>query len=151
MKNLYKNEAKNEYINKKFYNKTELYDFLKTFDYNQKKETSLSSLYFLVKYNDTIEPLYFTPFRDVWFASPCEIHSFELGEKDLEEFVESLYEESSQKEALEFEKLFQRNGIHYDIDNPQVTPFLPDEITIIKALSETECLNWFLEREKENE
>ena len=46
------------------------------------------------------------------------------------------------------EKIFQRNGIHYEIYCPQCTPFLPEEVAILDVFSEEECLDWFLENTK---
>ena len=59
-----------------------------------------------------------------------------------------MYERDSIKEAYEYEKIFQRNGIHYEIYCPQCTPFLPEEVAILDVFSEEECLNWLLENIK---
>lgn len=128
-----------------FKTKTELYKYLKRFDYTSKKSTKLSSVYFLTKYGDIIEPLYFTSFENVWFPSPCNLNSFPLADDELEEYVKSIYEDKSFDEALKFEKIFQKDGMHYTIDCPQCYPFLPKQVEILDVFSEEECLKWLLE------
>ena len=84
----------------------------------------------------------------MWFESPCYIRSFPLKDNALIEFVTALYEQESIENAYEYEKQFQINNQHYEIDCPQCDPFLPDKIKILKLLTEIECLNWFLENYK---
>lgn len=135
-------------MNIKFYKKQDLYNFLNHFDYESKKETKLSSVYFLVKYKykdkNIVEPIYFTPFEDVYFASPCELYMSNINDDDLEEYVKSIYEVNAYKEAMKFEKLMQIDNMHYEIDCPQVEPFLPDEIEIVNVLTESECVKYLL-------
>ena len=135
-------------INMKFNTKQELYEYLNNFDFNSIKDTGLSSVYFLVEFDNHIEPIYFTPFEDVWFGSPCNLHEYSLKENDLFGFVKELYEEDSWAEAYEFEKTMQRDNLHYEIDCPQCTPFLPDEIIVQSVFSEKECLEWLLNQRK---
>ena len=141
----------------KFNTKQELYDFLRNYDYSQKQDTELSSVYFLIKYkykdNDKefIEPIYFTSFQDVFFPSPCDVHQYPMNDNELDDYVKELYEEEYYEKALEFEKMMQRNNIHYEIDCPQVSPFLPEEVILLDVLSETECLDYILKQEKMHE
>lgn len=132
----------------KINSKQELYDYLDNINWNEKRDTILSSVFFLVTFDNYTEPLYFTSFEDVYFESPCELHRFPLKEDDIEEYVKELYYEDSFSNALEFEKTMQRGEWHYDIDCPQCEPFLPDQLDDIKMVSETECLDWILERAK---
>lgn len=127
--------------------KQELYDYLNNVDMSHKKETKLSSVYFLIEFDGHTEPIYFMPYKDSWFESPCFASKFQLEDDDLIEFVKELYEEESIGEAYMFEKTMQRNGWHYVIDCTQCIPFLPDKIKIVDILSETECLNWLLKNE----
>ena len=133
-----------------FRTKTDLYKYLKKFNYASKKSTELSSVYFLTKYGDIIEPLYFTNFENVWFPSPCELRSVPMTDDQLVEYVKAIYEEDSFGEALKFEKIFQKDGIHYEINNPQCYPFLPKSVEILDAFSEEECLEWLLKNRKED-
>lgn len=136
----------------KFNNKEELYEFLQNFNYADFQSTPLSSTIFMVRYECDgkiiEEPTYFSPFEDVFFASPCEIYKTEMPDDEIFDFVISLYEEDDLSSALEYEKTLQRNGIHYDIDFPQVTPYLPDEIVITDVFSEEKLIDYFLEKEK---
>lgn len=126
------------------HSREELYNFLRTQDFNQKRITSLSSVYFLIKYDDKEYPVYFFPFEDVYFESPCELHQYEMTKEELIEYVKYQYIEEAFEESLEYEKTLYRDGILYDIDCPQTGPFLPDKFSI-KMISEVECLNWLLE------
>ncbi len=135
-------------MNIKFKNREELYKFLNEFDWNSKKETELSSVYFLIKEDDGyVEPLHFMSFEGAYFESPCDLHEYPMKDEELEDFVRDMYEEDAFEKALEYEKLFQRDGIHYDIDNPQVSPFLKENFELLDVFSETECLNWLLQKE----
>lgn len=130
----------------KFNTKQELYDFLNSFDFNSKKEVELASVYFLVKYENYTEPIYFTKYEDVWFPSPCVLRSFPLKNAELSNYVKEMYEDTSFDKSLEYEKLFQREDTHYEIDVPQCTPFLPEKTEIISIFTETQCLNYLINK-----
>ena len=131
-----------------FNTKQELYDYLNQFDFESIKDTKLSSVYFLVEFNDHIEPIYFMHFRDVWFASPCILYKYPLENDKVMEFVKELYQEDSLEDAYEFEITMQRDGYHYVIENPQCLPFLPDRIKIKDVFSDIKCLDWLLDQKK---
>lgn len=126
--------------------KQELYDYLDNFCFESVRDTNLSSVYFLIEFDNHVEPIYFRRFEDCWFASPCGLFEFPLNDDNVMEFVKAMYDEDSLEEAYEFEKTMQRNGHHYEIDCPQCFPFLPDSIKILDVLSDSECLDWLLEK-----
>lgn len=132
----------------KFENREQLYRFLDNFDSSEKRNSEMSSVYYLIKNENYTEPLYFMSFENVYFESPCELHFCEMNDNELEEFVKEMYQKEYFDEALEFEKMHQINGIHYDIDNPQVEPFLKENFELLDVLSETECLNWLIQNIK---
>ena len=126
-----------------FETRDELYEYLNNVDFSKYKTSSMSSVYFLVKYKDGIEPLYFMPYEGVYFESPCCLmETFE--EKYIEDYVKGTYIKSARKEALKYEKSMCRNGMHYEIDCPQCAPFLKGPMQIIQILSEQECLDYLL-------
>ena len=133
----------------KITNKEQLYNFIRE---NTKKDTKLSSTYYLVKYlNGEMEPIYFTSFQNVFFESPCCLHEINLKAEDLEEFVKELYAEEFFEDALEFEKTMQIGNKHYEIDTPQTSLFLPNEFEIVDVFSDIDCVKWMLENiKKEN-
>ena len=131
-----------------FNTKQELYNYLNNFDFNSVRDTELSSVYFLVEFNNHIEPIHFMYFEDVWFESPCCLSYYLLENKELTEFVKEIYKEDSWEKACEFEKTMQKNGYHYEINCPQCAPFLPDKIRIIDAFSDIKCLDWLLQHRK---
>lgn len=130
----------------KFNTKQELYDFLNNFDFNSKKEVDLASVYFLVKYDGYTEPIYFTKYEDVWFPSPCALRNFPLKNEELSDYVKEMYEDTSFDKSFEYEKLFQKDNVHYEIDTPQCTPFLPEQTEIISIFTETQCLNYLINK-----
>lgn len=124
--------------------KQELFEFLTNFDFDSVRTTPLSEIVFKVNFkqeaNDYIEYLHFSPFEDVWFESPYEIRQFNLNQSELEDYIKELYE-SYNETTINYEKTMQKGDIHYDIDYPQVFPFLPDtDITILEAISEEKLL-----------
>lgn len=127
-----------------FNTKQELYNYLDNFDFDSIKDTKLSGVYFLIEFDNHIEPIYFAHFEDVWFASPCDLHAYRLDDDKVEEYVDYLYFDESFEYAYEYEKTMQRNGWHYEINCPQCSPFLPDKIKIIDIFSDIKCLDWLL-------
>lgn len=127
-----------------FNTKRELYNYLDNFDFDSVKDTKLSSVYFLVEYDNHIEPIYFTHFEDVWFESPCDLHKYPLEDDIVGEYVKDMYLIKSWGDAYEYEKTMQSNGYHYEIDCPQCSPFLPDKIKIVDVFSDEKCLDWLL-------
>lgn len=127
-----------------FNSRQELYKYLNEFDFDAIRDTKLSSVYFLVLHNDYVEPIYFVPFEDVWFESPCELSKFPLTEDKLAKYVREQYVHYSFDDAYEYEKIFQKGDWHYEIDCPQCTPFLPETIKIIDVFSEKKCLEFLL-------
>ena len=69
-------------------------------------------------------------------------------EDELRKYVKHIYRPECYDEALEYELRFQKDGIHYEIGNPQCTPFLPEKIKIVSVLSEKECLEWLIKNNK---
>ncbi len=131
------------------HSREELYRYLDNFDYSSKQETELSSVYFLIKYNNIIMPFYFQSFEDIYFESPCELIEYPMEKDNLEYYVKMMYIKDNFEEALKFETLMQREDKHYEIENFQYSElFLPDEIEIIDALTESECLDWLIEHKE---
>ena len=138
-------------IGMKIHSREELYKYLYNVDWSLKEETEMSSVYFLIKFNNHIEPIYFMHYKDSYFESPCCLHSCDMNENELKEYVRELYYPESFEKALAYEKTMQRKNKHYEIDCPQCSPFLPQEVEIIDMISESECLDWLLKHEKGNE
>ena len=130
-----------------FNTRQDLYNYLNGFDFDSVKDTKLSSVYFLVEFGGRVEPIYFTHFEDVWFASPCELRQYPVKEDLLGEYVKEMYLIKSWDDAYEFEKNMQRGDYHYEIDCPQCAPFLPDKIKIMDTFSDSKCLDWLLRKE----
>lgn len=143
------NNVENVLIN----SKQDLYNYLNNFDWKAYRNTEMSDVYFLIEYDDYVEPLHFMSFENVWFESPCSLSQCFMKDEDVAEYVKEMYFEEAFEEALEYEKMFQIDGKHYEIFNPQCFPFLPEKCKIIKPMTEKECLDWLIEhcnKEKEN-
>lgn len=128
----------------RLHNRKELYDYLNSVDWGAKRYTELSSVYFLVRYDGHVEPVYFAPFEEVYFETPCDLQRFPLKEEELREYVQVMYDPEHEEAAYEHEKSMQRGEWHYEIQCWQCSPFLPDEVEILAVLSEPECLDWLL-------
>lgn len=133
-------------------NKKELYEYLDNVETKHKRKTNMCSVYYLIEYEyktkKIIEPIYFMHYKNVYFPSPCELHYCEMKEKELKEYVLEMYEEESLEEAYEYENIFQKGNTHYEIYVPQCAPFLPEKVCVLNILSEEECLEWLLSKEK---
>ncbi|MBQ8117747.1 MAG: hypothetical protein IJ794_05025 [Lachnospiraceae bacterium] len=123
---------------------------LREIDFASKKETKLSSVYCLMEFDGHIEPLYFAQYEDVFLESECWLMETGVREEELEDFVRDTYVPESFDEALQYEKMMVRDGIHYEIINPQNEPFLSFPCTLLGVISETECLDWLLQNRGEN-
>lgn len=133
-----------------FNTKQELYEYLDEFDFDSVKDTKLSCVYFLVEFDNHIEPIYFTHIENVWFAAPCELHRYPFKNDEVMEFARETYYEDYWEDAYEYEKTMQRNDWHYEINLPQCAPFLPDKIKIIDIFSDSKCLDWLLDQRRSN-
>lgn len=127
----------------------ELYEYLNHMDWEAKKDTPWSSVFFLVRYNDCEEPIYFEKYEDVYFERPCALTGFRMPIEELEGYVKYLYLPEDFEKACAYESTMQLEDMHYEIHNPQTSPFLPEEFEILEVLSETECLYWLLEHNEE--
>lgn len=130
-------------------NRQELYTYLDNFDFDSKKETTISSVYFLIRNGlHKPEPLYFMHYQGSWFESPCCLMKHQLDDDKVKEYVDEIYLDNEEKdEYYKFENLMQRDGWHYEIDCPQCLPFLENDIEILDVFTESECLNWLLKNE----
>lgn len=128
----------------KIINRKELYEYLNNINWNNKKDTELSSVYFLVTYNKRIQPIYFMKYDNVYFESNCSLFRCLMSEDELEDYVREIYEEKSFHNALEYERTMQRGKWHYEISCPQCSPFLPEQLENIEMISESECLDFLM-------
>ena len=99
--------------------------------------------YALVTYNNYTEVIWIsnmgTSFgndNSIWFLeAPCEVHQHNYN--------------LNNKRELKFVKrngyLIKGNNV-YEIDCPQVAPFLPDELDDLILISEEYCLEWILNK-----
>lgn len=126
----------------------ELYEYLENLDWESKRDHEWSSVYFLITYNGHTEAIYFSNYKGAWLESPCILRGFPLEDNKLREYIEEIYIEKSWNEAYQYESKFQKNNYHYEIDNPQCAPFLPEDIEIVKVMSEKECLEWLIRATK---
>lgn len=111
-------------------NKQELYKYL---DENK-------SDYYMVTWNGHTEPLFFMHYQNSYFPSPLEIRRYPMTEEKLLEYVHEQYSSDYWDYGFELEKKNLVNGYWYEIDCPQCSPFLPDEIDTICCISEEEVL-----------
>lgn len=117
----------------------------------------------LVKYNGRTEAVYFVRHfykKKPWFLeSPCCIipeHEFDPDDNIekwcLESADELLKPDASRKEFYEnYMKPLIVNNILYEVECPQVSPYLPKEVESITLITERECLLYLLGIEEQIE
>ena len=130
----------------KLNSRKELYEYLESVDWESKRDCSWSSVYFLISYDEHTEAIHFMHYEDSWFESSCVLRGFPLPDNKLREYVEERYIEKLWNEAHKYESVFQKDNYHFEIDNPQCFPFLPEEVEVVKVMSEEECLEWLIKR-----
>ena len=116
-------------------NKSELYNFIKK---------NPSEVY-LVKYNgNTVgELIHFMHYEDSFFECGVSITRCEMNtEEELIAYVKETYLEEYFDKALEQERKYWINGYLYDIDFPQCSPFLPNEIDSIEVINTKDLLEY---------
>ena len=129
-------------------NKKELYQFLNNFDFDSIRTTPLSDIVFKVNFRqdddkktEFTDYIKFSPYEDVWFESPCEIRQFNLNQSDLKQYIKEDYGDCTEL-IMKYEQTLQRGNFHYNIDFPQVFPFMAeDNITILEAISEEKLID----------
>jgi hypothetical protein len=136
----------------KINSKEERYKFLKA-NINSKAMGS----YALVTYNNKTYPIWITAFwnwdkdGDWFLEAPCELRRSEFtdtSDKTIKKYAKSRYYRKSLKFGIEYTKSMIRDGWLYDIDSPQVSPFLPEKLEDLTLISEQYCLDWMIENFK---
>lgn len=134
-------------------NRQELYNWLDNQNPELKRDTPMSSVYYLVTYKDDTTdkditaPLHFMHYENSYFESPCSLTFYKMTEEQLKEHVRDLYITTAFEKALAYEKNLYKDGKLYEIENFQVLPFI-EEVIDIKMISERECLEWMLSHDK---
>jgi len=109
--------------------------------------------YALVTYNNHIRPIWIHRYENWdengdWFLeAPCELKKYKFKNQDdatIREFVEVTWDDDHMEEGIEYIKSMTRDGWLYEIDCPQVAPFLPDVLDDLTLISEGYCLEWIL-------
>lgn len=127
--------------------RAELYRFLNDYDWKEKQETPFSSVFFLIKYDEKTWPIYFIRTKDHWAEYECFLARYNLEERYLEAHTRMYYPDVEYGSAYAYAKTRYRNGYLYEIETIWQSSFLPEELTIIKALSESECIEWLIQQE----
>ena len=129
----------------KINNREELYKYLDRIDYNKYKESNMSDVYFMLKEEDSRPYVVtFLHFEGSYFECPQELIRFPLQDKELKDYIIDNYSNEYFNEALEYEKKFQLNGYHYEINGWQVEPWI-EKLEDIKPITESECLKFMLD------
>ena len=130
---------------------------MKVHDFLLKNDVGVS--YALVKYEGRIEAVYFVrhDFDDEpWFleSQPFISEADEITDTDIEKWCIGLADEildpsTDRKEYYEkYMKPLIVGHTLYDIDSPQVEPYLPKDVDDIVLITERECLFYLLGRKQ---
>lgn len=126
------------------------------------KNVNTIGAYALVTYNGKTEAAYFAKFllddKEPWLLeSPCELYEVckvvgpvdEFCLKYVRDNIELEDDVSIAEYIEEYVKPMIINGHLYEMVNLQGNPYLPKEVDDVKIISEAECLEWMLKRERE--
>lgn len=110
--------------------------------------------YALVTYDNNTEPIWFTKYSfsegDWFLESPCELYKIAEITKPVNkfarEYVAEILEEDENVEDYinKYIKPMIVDGVLYEIENFQCSPYLPKCVDEIKLISERECLKFML-------
>ena len=131
---------------------------IKLSDFLMKNIKNEVGCYALVTYNGKVEATWFSKYYienkdSYWFLeSPCEAIKITkvAGDIDLfcKEYVNNsviLIDDIDKENFINnFIKPLIKNGWLYEIEAPQVCPYLPKEVDDIKIISESECLDFLI-------
>ena len=129
---------------RKFRTRQKLQEYLSRFNFGQYEVHEMASVYFLMRYNGIIYPVYFEENDGYYMETDCELRMIPMKKKELKDFVKETYQKEYRKEALEYESMLQIGKRHYEIVCYQSTGFLPEETEILAVLTEPECVRWLI-------
>lgn len=111
-------------------------------------------VYALVTYENKVEPTWFTRYNDWFLESPCELHYITEIDKPIDEFFKSyantMLKKDEDKEYYieKYIKPMIMDNVLYEIENFQCSPYLPKRVDDIKLITERQCLEYILRRNK---
>lgn len=114
--------------------------------------------YALVFHDNKIEPVWFTKYdfkgEDWFLESPCELYKVmevrDVSDANLIEYLKELLDKDANIEEYinEYVESMIVDGVLYEINNFQCSPYLPEYVDDIKLISERECLEYMLMKNK---
>jgi len=114
--------------------------------------------YALVTYNNRTEATWFSKHnfrsKDWFLESPCQLYKIAEATESIDgfarDYVKELLEEDADEEAYinEHVKPMIVNGVLYEIENFQCSPYLPKEVDELELISEKDCLIYMLNQVK---
>ncbi len=114
--------------------------------------------YALVFHDNKIEPVWFTKYdfkgEDWFLESPCELYKVmevrDVSDANLIEYLKELLDKDANIEEYinEYVESMIVDGVLYEIENFQCSPYLPEYVDDIKLISERECLEYMLMKNK---
>lgn len=112
------------------------YWYLDHVNWGAKEETEQLMTYYLVEYRGSIRPVYFWKYGNWWIEYPCILRKI----IDIENQTEPYLFEIA---AIHSKKIY-RDGQCWKIESFPCSPFLPEEMTFLQIMSESECVDWML-------
>lgn len=129
-------------------NREELYKFIESVDYKEKKDHKYADVYYHIKYNGYDAMYSFFHYKGCHFESQVYLNKWPMTENELREYIEEDYLKEAWDEIYEYEKRFLVDGYHYEIEIPHCDVYFEKDIEILDVVTEMECFRWLLEKEK---
>ena len=120
--------------------------YLDQIDWGYKRECALSLVYLLVEYNDQIEPLCFAWIENRWIGFKCRLIRTKPVDERFMVYIRKVYDEKEVNKIFKFLENITRNGYMFRIKSFSNVAQLPDKVIFHQVMSESDCINWFLEK-----
>ena len=120
--------------------------YLDLMDWDSKKETMFSSVFMLVEYDEKEEPLSFVRCEDWWMGFSCSLTRTKMSNDEFSDYIRCFSGREESEELLKYIESMTRDGYLYHIKAFMQAVQLPEELVFHGLLSESECLDWFLNK-----
>ena len=118
--------------------------YLELVDWKAKKECALASVHLLVEYDNRKEPLSFVRMNFGWLAFSCQLTKKLPVDEKFRAYIKKEYDEEEMLKIFKFLDKVSHVRYRYQIISFLNAVQLPDRVIFHELMSESECIDWFL-------